>query len=368
SVAAFHHANAERARRWPDAMLATATHDTKRGEDTRARLYALSELPQEWERQVQAWSRIARARRGGTEGDAPPERNDEYLFYQLLLGAWPAELTSVDRLEPETMAVFAERIEGAMIKSVREAKVSSSWAAPDEQYEEALKGFIRDCLDVSRSSAFLEIFLPFQARIARLGVLNSLAQLLLKLTVPGIPDVYQGSELWDLSLVDPDNRRPVDYDRRQALLEELGSDLERNNATMADLLENWQDGRVKLALMWQVLTLRRARPELFASGGYQPLETAGDRSDQLCAFARDDTGDQIIVAVPRLVAALDAEPDWGNTSIVLPPGCANRHWENTLTGAVTEVDGRGDSTVIRAQSLFNNFPVALLISVNESAP
>ena len=361
SVSAFHYANTERARRWPDAMLGTSTHDTKRGEDTRARLYALSELPEEWERQIQAWSRIARARRGGAEGDAPPERNDEYLFYQLLLGAWPAELAGVDPLEPDAVAAFADRIEGAMIKSVREAKVNSSWAVPDEHYEEALKIFIRDCLDASRRDPFLEIFLPFQARIARLGVLNSLAQLLLKLTVPGVPDVYQGTELWDLSLVDPDNRRPVNYDRRQALLNELGSDLERKNTTMADLLGHWQDGRVKLALLWRVLALRQARPELFARGRYEFLETSGERSDHICAFARGDAGDQIIVAVPRLVAALEAQPDWGNTSITLPAGHAGRRWQNILTGAVTEADRREDSLVILAGSMFKAFPVALLV-------
>ncbi len=367
SVAAFHQINSQRARRWPDAMLGTSTHDTKRGEDTRARLHALSELAEEWERHVQAWSRIARARRGGIEGDAPPDRNDEYLFYQLLLGAWPAELTDVDQLDADAVATFADRIEGAMIKSVREAKVHSTWAAPDESYEEALKAFVRDCLDVSRHNPFLEIFLPFQTRIAKLGVLNSLAQLLLKLTAPGVPDIYQGTELWDLSLVDPDNRRPVGYERRQNLLEELCPELERRPEMIVDLLDHWQDGTVKLALMWQVLRLREAQPELFARGSYEPLEISGERADCVCAFARNHADNQIIAAVPRLVAALDAQPDWADTMIVLPAGHIGRRWRNLFTSARVEAEEWKDSLVIPADRMFENLPISLLVPAVEAS-
>ena len=220
SLAAFHKANAQRASQWPQAMLGTSTHDTKRGEDTRARLAVLSELPEEWARQVNAWSRTLRARRGDVEGTAPPERNDEYLFYQMLLGAWPAELTGIGLPDAEQAGAFAERLEGAMVKSLREAKLHTTWAAPNLAYEEAMLGFVRDALDMSRPNAFLEAFLPFQERVARLGVRNSLVQAALKLTLPGMPDIYQGAELWDLSLVDPDNRRPVDYGLRARLLEQ----------------------------------------------------------------------------------------------------------------------------------------------------
>ena len=190
----------------PHAMLATSTHDTKRGEDTRARLNVLSEMPDEWERQIKTWSRMLRARRGDMAGTAPPDKNDEYLLYQLLVGSWPAELTNVTQPDPSLLKGYIDRVEGAMIKSIREAKVHSTWAAPNTEYEEAVTAFLRECLDVSRRNPFLEAFVPFQARIAKLGAINGIAQALLKLTVPGVPDIYQGSEMWNLSLVDPDNR------------------------------------------------------------------------------------------------------------------------------------------------------------------
>jgi len=192
TLAAFHRANAQRAERSPHAMLSTSTHDTKRGEDTRGRLAVLSEIPEQWARQVQAWSRILRARRGDVEGTAPPDRNDEYLFYQLLLGAWPAELTGVDSLDPKKLRSFTERTEGVMVKSMREAQLPSTWASPDMAYEEAMLGFVRDALEISRPNAFLNAFLPFQQRIARLGSRNSVVQTTLKLTLPGVADVYQG--------------------------------------------------------------------------------------------------------------------------------------------------------------------------------
>ncbi|HKM68936.1 MAG TPA: malto-oligosyltrehalose synthase, partial [Stellaceae bacterium] len=169
------------------------------------------------------WNRILRARRGDVEGTAPPDRNDEYLFYQLLLGAWPAELTGAERPVAEELRSFAERVEGAMVKSMRESKLHSTWASPSTAYEEAMLGFVRDALDISRPNAFLGAFLSFQERVARLGVHNSLVQITLKLTLPGMPDFYQGAELWDLSLVDPDNRRQVDYAKRIQLLEKVSA-------------------------------------------------------------------------------------------------------------------------------------------------
>ncbi|CAO3357198.1 malto-oligosyltrehalose synthase [Azospirillum melinis] len=352
SVSAFHRANQDRARNWPGNMLASTTHDTKRGEDTRARLYALSEMPEEWERQVQTWSRLLRARRGDVEGTAPPDRNDEYLFYQLLLGAWPAELTgaSVDRIEQPAMTAFAERIVGAMTKSMREAKVHSTWAAPNEAYEGAVVSFIHDALDVTRRNAFLEAFLPFQASLARIGMVNGLAQALLKLTSPGVPDIYQGCELWNLSLVDPDNRLPVDYDARRKLLEEVEGVVE--HGTVAGLLERWTDGAVKLAVTRQALAVRGEMPEVFSAGEYLPLEATGERADHVVAYARRNGDETVVVAVPRLVGQLGEDPDWGNTAIPLPRGTG---WRNRLTGA--EVEG-GDA--VMAATLFADLPVALL--------
>ena len=349
SVSAFHRANQDRAARWPHAMLGTTTHDTKRGEDTRARLYALSEMPEEWERQIQTWSRLLRARRGDVEGTAPPDRNDEYLFYQLLLGAWPAELTGVasSDLDPQAMAEFAERIAGAMTKSMREAKVHTTWAAPNEAYESAMIGFVHDALDVTRSNAFFDAFLPFQAQLARIGTVNGLSQTLLKLTSPGVPDIYQGCELWNFSLVDPDNRRPVDYAARRRLLDEV------EGAEIARLLDRWQDGAVKLALTRRVLALRADKAALFRDGDYAPLEAAGARAEHVVAFARTSGDDAVVVATPRLVGALGERPDWGDTSVPLPRG---RRWRNALTGAALDA-----ADALTAATLFQDFPVALLV-------
>ena len=363
AVSAFHRANAERARRWPHAMLGTSTHDTKRGEDTRARLNVLSEIPEEWERQVQAWSRIIRARRGDIESTAPPDHNDEYLLYQLLVGAWPVEFIDVDALDADALAAFAKRVEGALIKSVREAKVHSTWAAPNEAYEEPLKSFLRDCLDATRSNTFLDSFRAFAAWIARLGMLNSLAQTLLKLTVPGVPDLYQGTELWDLSLVDPDNRRPIDYDVRRALMTELANPTQAPGAIPA-LLERWKDGRVKLALISRTLALRQAHPDLFAEGGYEALEVGGARENHLCAFARRCGGKSVVVAVPRLVAALDARPGWDDTVVRLPPAAAPR-WRNVLSGAVVDAADSDGAAALGAAHMFAQFPFALLVPIDQ---
>ena len=358
SLAAFHKANAQRAARWPHTMLGTSTHDTKRGEDVRARLAVLAELPAEWARQVQAWSRTLRARRGDVEGTAPPERADEYLLYQLMLGAWPAELTGIAtvELDPEAVGAFARRIEGAMVKSVREAKVSSSWAAPDAAYEEAVLGFARDAQDVSRPNAFLDAFLPFQARVAALGVRNSLVQTALKLTLPGMPDLYQGAELWDLSLVDPDNRRPVDYAARARLLAAMEEPLASDRAAaMASMLAGWRDGAVKLALTATLLQHRRRRPDLYAHGAYQPLPASGDAADQLCAFARTQGGDALLVLAARFPARLAAGPGWGDTGVPWPPA-GGRRWRDLLSGRV--VERRGETLAVAA--LLADLPVAAL--------
>jgi (1->4)-alpha-D-glucan 1-alpha-D-glucosylmutase len=359
TLAAFHRVNAQRAERWPHAMLGTATHDTKRGEDTRARLAVLSEMPEEWARQVQAWSRILRARRGDVEGTAPPDRNDEYLFYQLLLGAWPADLTGIENPDPEKLRSYAERVEGAMVKSMREAKLRSTWASPNTDYEEAMLGFVRDALDVSRPNAFLSAFLPFQERIARLGVRNSLVQTALKLTLPGMPDIYQGAELWDLSLVDPDNRRPVDYRERIELLEEVAALLEQNRRTaVLDMLEDWRDGRVKLAVIATLLAHRHDRPKLFAQGGYEPLIVTGARADQICAFARCHGEDALVVAAARFQAHCEAERDWIGTEIPWPQAASSEtHWRDLFSGRVVERRGEG----VSVETVLGGMPAAVLV-------
>jgi (1->4)-alpha-D-glucan 1-alpha-D-glucosylmutase len=359
-LAAFHKANAQRAARWPHAMLSTSTHDTKRGEDTRARLAVLSELPDEWARQVQTCSRILRARRGDVEGTAPPDRNDEYLFYQLLLGAWPAELTGVAEPDPEAVRAFAQRMEGAMVKSLREAKQHSTWAAPNLAYEGAVLGFVRDALDVSGPNAFLGAFLPFQERVAWLGLRNSLVQTALKLTLPGMPDIYQGAELWDLSLVDPDNRRSVDYGLRRRLLEEVAAALGRNRrAGMLGMLEDWRDGRLKLAVTATLLGHRRECPGLFAEGGYEPLTASGPRAEHVCAFARCHGGDALLVVAARFPARLEADPGWGETALPWPQSAqaGATRWRELLTGQT--VERRGGQT-LRAEAVLRDLPVAVL--------
>ena len=354
TIAAFHRINAQRSERWPHAMLGTSTHDTKRGEDARARLALLSEMPEEWARQVQAWSRILRARRGDVEGTAPPDRNDEYLFYQLLLGSWPAELTGPENPDPDKLRSFAERVEGAMVKSVREAKVRSTWASPNTAYEEAVLGFVRDALDMARPNAFLSAFLPFQERVAKLGIRNSLVQTALKLTLPGVPDIYQGAELWDLSLVDPDNRRPVDYGMRGELLEEVAASPDRGAAMLA-MLEDWRDGKIKLAMISALLEYRRNHPELFTDGEYEPLTVAGPKADQICAFARRHGEDVLVVAVARFPVRWEADPDWDGSEISWPRAASVTHWRDVLTGHLVE---RRDERV-EVKTVLGGMPAAV---------
>jgi (1->4)-alpha-D-glucan 1-alpha-D-glucosylmutase len=360
SLPAFHKVNAQRAGRWPHAMLGTSTHDTKRGEDTRARLAVLSEIPDEWERQVQAWSRLLRARRGDVEGTAPPDRNDEYLFYQLLLGAWPAELTGAGMPDAEALRAFTERMEGAMLKSMREAKRHTTWAAPDTAYEQGMLGFVREALDPARSTAFLDAFLPFQERIARLGFRNSLIQTALKLTLPGMPDIYQGTELWDLSLVDPDNRRPVDYNLRTELLEEVSAALARDRAGItAAMLREWHDGHLKLALTATLLTHRREHPALYAESTYEPVAASGSKADHLCAFARRHGEDMLLVVAARFPARLEAEPDWGDTMLAWPQTAPHAtRWHSLLTGRTFECSVE----TVTAAVLLGEQPVAVLVA------
>jgi (1->4)-alpha-D-glucan 1-alpha-D-glucosylmutase len=346
-LSAFHRANAHRAQHWPNAMLGTSTHDTKRGEDTRARLAALSDLPEEWSRQVQTWSRVLRARRGDVEGTAPPDRNDEYLFYQLLLGAWPAEWF-VQPPDDAALTVFADRLKAAMEKSVREAKRHSTWAAPNAAYEGALASFIQDALHPTRSATFLSAFLPFAERVARLGVQNSLVQCVLKLTVPGVPDLYQGAELWDLSLVDPDNRRPVDFVRREAALEQIVADLSRDRPrTLRNALVQWTDGTVKLAITHTLLELRRAMPALFATGDYEPITIEGPRADAVCAFTRTLDAQRILVLASRFPGAI--ETSWvGHTAPVAG------EWRDCFSG-------RRCSGPVSLAEAFADLPVAVLL-------
>jgi (1->4)-alpha-D-glucan 1-alpha-D-glucosylmutase len=347
SAAAFHHLTQERARLWPRAMLTTATHDTKRGEDARLRIALLSELPREWGRRVTHWLRLNRRHRAERDGEPVPGRNIEYLFYQMLVGAWPVAL---DPTDAAAVAALAERIAAAMVKSVREGKEQSSWSYPNLDYEAGLTRFVHGVFDASYPNPFLADFADFIRILARPAAIASLAQLVLKLTVPGVPDIYQGGELWDFSLVDPDNRRPVDFAQRRQLIEKI------SGVGTGELAGKWQDGREKLFVAARLLALRRNCPELFTAGDYQPLGIGeGHNSDRLCAFSRSHPEAALIVAAPRLTYGLfrDGGPaDFGATDIALPaPG----PWRNVFTGAtVTGLDR------IPANELFGDFPIAVL--------
>jgi len=360
SLTTFHRTNAERLAHWPNDMLAGSTHDTKRGEDARARINVLSELPREWAGQVAAWMRTNRSRRTEVEGSDPmPHPQDEYLFYQSLVGAWPLEL---DPQDPTGMSSFAERVAAFMQKAMREAKERSSWDNPDAAYEAALERFVRETLEPSNTNAFPEQIARWVRRLARLGAINSLGQTLLRLTIPGVPDTYRGSEAWDLSLVDPDNRRPVDYALRQRLLElaertsQAVADPERRAPALRALAHDWSDGREKLYLLRAVLSFRREHAVLFREGSYVPLTVEGPHAEHVCAFMREHAGERAVVIVPRLLAKLtreDGSVDWAGTQLALPQG----QYRSLLTGASFE----GEAALPLARVLAE-LPVALLVS------
>jgi (1->4)-alpha-D-glucan 1-alpha-D-glucosylmutase len=363
SPAAFHHHNQERQRHWPQAMLCTSSHDTKRSEDVRARLAVLSELPGEWHRRVARWSLLNRSRRRRGDDGWMPSRNDEYLLYQTLLGIWPLQPPDAAALE-----VLRERLATYLVKALREAKLHSSWINPNADYEAALGGFVAHLLQPD--NAFLRDFQPFQHTVARLGLYNSLSQLLCKLSAPGVPDIYQGNELWDFSLVDPDNRRPVDYGRRRALLAAMQAacgDGPARAAYARGLLETLEDDRLKLYLTWCGLQLRAERPALFREGDYLPLTTQGAYGEQLLAYARRRGEAWLVAIIPRWFDGITAGASrpplgevWEDTWLELPAEATT--WHNTLTGEAVIAQHQGKSGSVTVASLFTNLPWALLVS------
>jgi (1->4)-alpha-D-glucan 1-alpha-D-glucosylmutase len=361
-LATFHRTNAERLEHWPSDMLAGSTHDTKRGEDARARLNVLSELPMEWARQVRLWMRMNRSRRTEVEGAEPmPNGCDEYLYYQALVGAWPFDLPVHDEA---AMQSFAERVAAFMLKALREGKESSSWDNPNLEYEQAVGQFVHDTLKPAATNPFPEHVARWIERIGRLGAINSLGQTLLRLTVPGVPDTYRGSELWDLSLVDPDNRRPVAYGVRRRLLDVTEriagalDDPERRRAALAELSQGWKDGREKLHVLRSVLGFRREHPELFRAGSYSPLSASGASAEHVCAFMRSAGEKRAIAVVPRLLVKLwrpERGVDWGDTALELPAG----RYRSLLTG---EHFDAGVAPLLLSR-LLAELPVALLTTV-----
>jgi (1->4)-alpha-D-glucan 1-alpha-D-glucosylmutase len=369
SLSQFHDANQSRAQCWPHSMLASSTHDSKRSEDVRARIDVLSEMPAAWRLSLRRWRDWNRSRKRVIDDRPAPSRNDEYLFYQTLIGAWP-----IERLDDSAWNKFVSRIEQYMLKAIREAKECTSWANPNGDYENAMSEFTRATLDRRRRNRFLSDFGEFQRRISRMGMFNSLSQTLLKLTAPGVPDIYQGNELWDFSLVDPDNRRPVNYEHRQASLQELiarrAITAEEQCARARELIEHVEDGRAKLYVTWQGLCLRQAHPKLFLEGGYTALTARGSRADHVCAFARY-AGDEVVIAVvPRLCATLLADKKetpmgaevWGDTRIDLPLEIENRAYRNVFTEKSIAVDLSGGTASLAMAEILKSFPVGLLVS------
>jgi (1->4)-alpha-D-glucan 1-alpha-D-glucosylmutase len=367
SPTVFHDKNAARLARWPESLVATATHDTKRGEDVRARINVLSEVPAAWAAEVRRWRALARRFKTDVDGRAAPDANDEYLLYQTLVGAWPA------REDDEPLARLIDRLAAYMEKATKEAKRHTSWVNPSPGYDAAVRAFVTGLL--APGGAFLSTFRPFQRLVAAHGAVNSLAQTLLKIMAPGIPDFYQGTELWELSLVDPDNRRPVDFARPQAMLDALRARLPAEDAgptdlsaLCAELLEHWRDGGVKLYLTHRALTLRRQRPRLFGIGEYRGLAPGGLYAEHVVALARLDAHDAVIGAVPRLTARLGGltgrfplgEAAWEQTWVALGDDRLAGVYRDRFTGLRVASERRDGLAVLSAPALFGHFPVALL--------
>ena len=362
----FHEANRQRLQDWPHTMLATSTHDSKRSEDVRARIDVLSETSGLWRLRIRDWRRFNRTHRSMVNGKPAPSPNDEYLLYQTLVGTWPSESLNGEN----DRRIFGERIESYMLKALREAKQNTSWINRNTDYENAVSSFVKALLSPREQNRFLNDFIPFQRRIARIGLWNSLSQTLLKLTCPGVPDIYQGNDLWDFSLVDPDNRRPVDYSLRQQLfasLRELGS--EPDSVSVAKLLETPEDGRIKLYLIWKTLCLRKDHPDLFQHGEYVPLEIQGSKANHAVAFLRRFRDTSILVVAPRLVASLlndlEVPPTgaevWNETNILLPPGGISKGYLNVYTGSALDEQETNTTSTIRLSNALAEFPVALYL-------
>jgi (1->4)-alpha-D-glucan 1-alpha-D-glucosylmutase len=418
----FHRSQQERRARFPHALSATATHDTKRGEDVRARLNVLSEMPQAWRKALARWRRLNARCRVRLDDEIAPDRNEEYFIYQTLVGAWPLPPHG-----PEEHGAFVDRIQAYLQKALHEAKTHTSWINPDPAYDGAVAKFVERILDERQSARFLEDFRAFQANVRHYGLFNSLSQALLKVTLPGIPDFYQGTELWDFSLVDPDNRRPVDYDLRRRTLAELRATMEerrtrgfdlrvdlsritgesavlsrpqraRAEAARAELgresrppkpnglalkepdnamsdLSRFareltaakEDGRIKLYLLTTALHCRRDRPELFAAGDYLPAHASGERAN-VCAFVRRQGGERALVAVPRLLTRL-VEPGelplgpavWGDEVLYVPGVEPGERLRNVFTGEVLTAGERDRQTALPLAEVFGHFPAALFL-------
>ena len=381
AVHAYHQG---RQTRWPYSLSPLSTHDTKRSEDVRARINVLSEMPGTWWGCVEHWSRLNDSYRKTNEDQTIPDANEEYLLYQTLIGAWPLESRGVRQGEaptepdptmgPQEHAEFVKRIQEYMLKALHEAKVHTSWINPIAEYDDAILEFISRIVDEETNRDFLDDFRAFQRRVSHYGLFNSLSQTLLKLTSPGVPDTYQGTELWDFSLVDPDNRRPVDYDRRRRMLQDLQSAAAIAGEDLRELARGLvaakEDGRIKLFITYRSLQCRRDHPGLFTTGEYIPLAAEGSKSAHLFAFDRRAGNVRALIAVPRLLVGLAPDPAqpplghavWKETRLIVTDFDSGVRWRHVFTGEVFAAENRDGQSFLAAADVFANFPVALLVA------
>lgn len=348
----FHAANLERRKHFPDAMLATATHDHKRGEDVRARLAVLSEAPDEWAVAVRRWLEVNTPHR--RFGERPmPSPGDEAMLYQMIVGAWPTEL---DASNTAGLHEYTERLAGWQLKALREAKLETDWIEPNLEYEDASRSFLYTIM--ANGSGFVAEAANFAHRIGPAGAINGLAQTLLKLTVPGVPDFYQGTEFWDQSLVDPDNRRPVDFARRIAALD--------TDQPPVALAASWRDGRVKQSLIRRVLSVRQSMPALFARAAYYPVDVTGPAATHILAFMRSLDDGHCVVIAPRLPARLLSGGDsiiipakvWEGTELHLPAALMGRHLRDTFS----EAHATPRHGILPLADVLATFPAALFVA------
>ena len=379
AVERLHRQAASRRARWPRSLVCTYTHDTKRSADVRARLDVLSEIPTEWESAVRGWQRLLRGARSKVRGRWEPDANTEYLLYQALLGTWPSRVPDEPMGIPgaEAREELRERLEQYITKAAREAKMRTSWVEPNAPFEEALTGFVAALL--AEPGPFLKSMAELAALVVRPGFWNSLARIVLHMTTPGVPDLYQGGELWSFSLVDPDNRRPVDYALRREILAELQhrfdeAPLAERTAYARELLESAENGRIKMHVTRQLLSARRADPELFLEGSYTPVESAGASARHVVAYARQHAGRAAIAVAPRLSRTLvgGSGPPvgdlWGDTRVFVPEALAavNR-WTCVLSGHSVEVPRDAAAAGLRVADLMRHLPVALLVRADSPA-
>jgi (1->4)-alpha-D-glucan 1-alpha-D-glucosylmutase len=367
AAAEFHEMNRARQHDWPLEMTTTGTHDTKLGEDVRARINTLSEFPEEWDREAGKWMRLNKSFRTVVDGEPAPERNDEYRFYQALLGVWPDGETTGS-------ADLVARLQGYMTKAVKEAKLHSSWINPDEQYESAVSAFVEHTLIGAGAAKFLPAFLPLQQKVARCGLVNSLSQTVLKLASPGVPDFYQGSELWDLSLVDPDNRRPVDFVRREQMLDTvdhvLGLPAEQRRGALARLVDTRGSGAIKLLVTAAGLRLRSRMADVFLEGEYLALEVDSTVSGLAIAFARMHADGRAVIAIaPHLASGLVSEErplplgdTWKTSRVLLPKSLAALTFTDAFTGATLRPVVAGESAWLFVGQALKELPVSLLVT------